>query len=206
MSTINIKSAFANLAQLAKVPGNKAAMVRLGLVALTLIVGTLLTICALPHVTGGFGQILISLLTGIVSSITVAAFIWGFAKWAVFIFPKSLALANRFWNSLYALGIFALAIKAMTWIWLLLMPVTLFGLITSPLMLLVSALSMIRPEFLGVLILTILVVATLFFVVLLDVCKLQNLCWKQTLKDIFAQVKLSCISGWQKLTVLGKQG
>ena len=184
----NRKSLFAQFSDLSKVPGNKAPIVRLCLAAATLIIGLVLTILALPHVTGGFGDILIAILTGVLTTILVAALVWGFAKWAVFIFPKSLALANRFWNSLYALGIFAFAIKAMTWIYLLLMPVTLYGLMLSPLYLLVSALSLMGSEILAVTIFALLCIGSLAFMILLDVCQLMCLPWKQVLHSAFQKV------------------
>ena len=184
----NRKSLFAQFSDLSKVPGNKAPIVRLCLTAATLIIGLVLTILALPHVTGGFGDILIAILTGVLTTILVAALVWGFAKWAVFIFPKSLALANRFWNSLYALGIFALAIKAMTWIYLLLMPVTLYGLMLSPLYLLVSALSLMGSEILAVTIFALLCIGSLAFMILLDVCHLMCLPWKQVLHSALQKV------------------
>ena len=170
----NRKSLFAQISDLSKVPGNKGPIVRLCLVAATLIFGLVLTFLALSYTTGGLGDFLIAILTGVLSTIMAAALIWGFAKWAAFIFPKSLALANRFWNSLYALGIFALAIKAMTWIYLLLMPVTLYGFILSPLYLLVSGLSLMGSEVLAVAIFALLCIGALAFMILLDVEKISD--------------------------------
>lgn len=184
----NRKSLFAQVSDLSKVPGNKAPIVRLCLVAVTLIIGLVLTILALPHVTGGFGEILIAIVTGVLSTIMVAALIWGFAKWAVFIFPKSLAVANRFWNSLYALGIFALAIKAMTWLYLLLLPITLYGLMLSPIYLLVYAFSLMGSEILAVTIFALLCIGSLAFMILLDVCHLTGHSWKEVLRSAFQNV------------------
>lgn len=184
----NRKSLFAQISDLSKVPGNKGPIVRLCLVAATLIFGLVLTFLALSYTTGGLGDFLIAILTGVLTTIMAAALIWGFAKWAAFIFPKSLALANRFWNSLYALGIFALAIKAMTWIYLLLMPVTLYGLILSPLYLLVSGLSLMGSEVLAVAIFALLCIGALAFMILLDVCHLMCLPWKQVLHSAFQKV------------------
>lgn len=197
----NHKSLFAQISNLSKIPGNKAPIVRLCLVAVTLVIGLVLTVLALPHVTGGLGQILISILTGIVASIVAAALIWGFAKWAVFIFPKSFALANRFWNSIRVFGIILLVIKAMTWLYLLFLPITIYGLMLSPLYLLVAALSMIPFEFLSTLILVILCVGSLAFVILLDICHLTGQSWKEILRNTFRKIA----DGTRKVSPSGKR-
>jgi hypothetical protein len=197
----NHKSLFAQISNLSKIPGNKAPIVRLCLVAATLVIGLVLTVLALPHVTGGLGQILITILTGIVASIVAAARIWGFAKWAVFIFPKSFALANRFWNSIRVFGIILLVIKAMTWLYLLFLPITIYGLMLSPLYLLVGALSMIPFEFLSTLILVILCVGSLAFVILLDICHLTGQSWKETLRNTFRKIA----DGTRKVSPSGKR-
>ena len=189
MSANTRTSLFTRLSDLSKTPGNKAPFVRLCLVALTLIVGLVLTIMALPTVTGGIGEYFIAFLTGVIVTLIAAALIWGFAKWAVFIFPKTKALANRFWNSLTALGLIGLAIKAMVWLWLYFLPIPLYGLILSPLTLLVTGLSMMGSEILAVTILVLLVVATLAFMVLLDVCHLLSLSWKLVLRNVFGRIR-----------------
>lgn len=189
MSANTRTSLFTRLSDLSKTPGNKAPFVRLCLVALTLIVGLVLTIMALPTVTGSIGEYFIAFLTGVIVTLIAAALIWGFAKWAVFIFPKTKALANRFWNSLTALGLIGLAIKAMVWLWLYFLPIPLYGLILSPLTLLVTGLSMMGSEILAVTILVLLVVATLAFMVLLDVCHLLSLSWKLVLRNVFGRIR-----------------
>ena len=183
--TTNIKTTFAHVSQNASVPGNKGAIFRLCLVAVTLIIGLVLTVAAVPYVNGGLGDVLIAILTGFVCSIMAAALFWGFAKWTAFIFPKALAGARRFWNSLYALSLLALVIKVMVWIYLLMLPIVLYGIILTPLYLIVFALSLLPFEFIAVLLLVLLSVGVLFFVVLLDVCKLTDRCWKQTLRSMF---------------------
>ena len=183
----NRKSLFAQISDLSKVPGNKGPIVRLCLVAATLIIGLVLTILALPNVTGGFGEILVAILTGVLVTIMMAALLWGFAKWVTFFFPKSLALAKGFWNSLISLGLIGLAIKVMIWLGLLFLPVPLYGLILTPLYLLVMGLSLL-PEFLSVLILSLLLVGSLAFMVLLDVCHLTGQSWKEVLRPTFRKV------------------
>lgn len=188
MSTNTCKSLFAHLSDLRKIPGNKAPIVRLCLVALTLVAGLILTIMATPYATGGLGGYIAAFFTGVIITIMVAALVWGFAKWAVFIFPKTKALANAFWNSLTALGLIGLAIKAMVWLWLYFLPIPLYGLVLTPLYLVVGALSAIGSEILSVLILTLLMVGTLAFVILLDVCYLMDLNWKEVLRSVFRKL------------------
>ena len=183
MSTTTRTSLFPRLSDLVKVPGNKAPIVRLCLVAATLILGLVLTVLALPAVSGGLGDYLIAILTGVIITIMAAALIWGFAKWAIFIFPKTKALANGFWNSLIALGLIGLAIKAMVWLWLYFLPIPLYGLVLLPLSLLVSALSMMGSEILAIIILILLIVGALAFMILLDVCHLMELSWKEVLRS-----------------------
>ena len=182
MSTNICKSLFTRLSNLRKNPDNKPAIVRLCLVALTLVVGLILTIMATPYAKGGLGGYITAFFTGVIITIMAAALVWGFAKWAVFIFPKTKALANGFWNSLTALGLIGLAIKVMVWLWLYFLPIPLYGLVLTPLCLIVGALSMIGSEVLSVLLLTLLVVVTLAFMVLLDVCYLMELSWKEVLR------------------------
>ena len=182
MSTNICKSLFTRLPNLRKNPDNKPAIVRLCLVALTLVVGLILTIMATPYAKGGLGGCITAFFTGVIITIMAAALVWGFAKWAVFIFPKTKALANGFWNSLTALGLIGLAIKVMVWLWLYFLPIPLYGLVLTPLYLIVGALSMIGSEVLSVLLLTLLVVGTLAFMVLLDVCYLMELSWKEVLR------------------------
>lgn len=189
MSTTTRKSLFAHLSDLVNIPGNKAPFVRLCLVAATLILGLVLTALAIPTVSGGIGDYCIALLTGVIVTLMAAALIWGFAKWAVFIFPKTKALANRFWHSLTALGLIGLAIKVMVWLWLYFLPIPLYGLILTPLTLLVSALSMMGSEILAVAILVLLTVATLAFMILLDVCHLIGQSWKQVLRNLFGRLR-----------------
>lgn len=192
----NHKSLFAQLSNLIKIPGNKAPIVRLCLVAATFVLGLALTVLALPTVSGGLGDYLIAILTGVIITIMASALIWGFAKWAIFIFPKTKALAKRFWNSLIALGIIGLVIKVMVWLWLCLLPIPLFGLILTPLYLVIGALSMMQSEILSVMILTLLTVGTLAFMILLDVCHLMNLNWKQILHAGFNRIRSNiCAKG-----------
>jgi len=186
MSVNNTKSIFTRISRLAEVPGNKAAMIRLGIVAASILGVLAMTVCTLPPVTDGLGSFLTAILSGIVCSIMVAAILWGLAKWTAFIFPKAYGVACRCWDNLYAWNLIGLAIKAMLWIYLVMMPVTLYGIILSPLFLLVSALSMIESQLVSRLILILLCVGTLGFMVLLDVCRLKDLCWKQTLRALFS--------------------
>ena len=189
MTTNNIKSTFPRISELAAIPGNKSAIVRLCLVAVTLVGGLLLTVFLLPPIADGFGDWVTAILTGVFCSIMAAGLLWGFAKWTGFIFPKALAGARRFWNSLYALGLFALVIKVMVWIYLLMLPVVLYGIVLAPLYLVIYLLSLMGSEVLAIMILAVLLVAALFFAVLLDVCKLTDRCWKQTLGAMFAGVR-----------------
>ena len=198
MKNNNTTSIFARFSQAAAIPGNKAAIVRLCLVAVTLVGGLLLTLLALPPITDGFGNFLTAIFTGIFCSIMAAALLWGFARWARFIFPKALAGAKRFWNSLYALSIFALVIKVMVWIYLLMLPVVLYGIVLAPLYFVVFALSLMGSEVLAVLILALLLVGSLFMMVLLDVCKLKNLCWKQTLRAMFCHARQTVTAATRK--------
>lgn len=202
MTNNKIKSPFAHLSQLTQIPGNKAAIIRLLLTAVSLLGGLILTVCTLPPITDGFGSFLYAALTGIVCSIMFATLAWGFAKWTAFIFPKAHAVASRFWNSLYALGIFAFAIKVMVWLYLLMLPVVLYGIILAPLYFLVYALSLLSCEFLSVSILTLFFIGSLFFVVLLDICKLMDLCWKQTLRTMFCNTRQTVS---QKMVALRKR-
>ena len=181
MYTTTRKSLFARLSDLIQIPGNKAPIVRLCLVAATLVLGLALTILVLPTVSGGLGAYLIAILTGVIITIMAAALIWGFAKWAVFIFPKTTVLAKGFWNRLIALGIIGLAIKVMVWLWLYFLPIPLYGLILTHLYLAIGVLSMMQSEILAVVILTLLAIGTLAFMILLDVCRLMNLRWKEVL-------------------------
>ena len=65
----NRKSLFAQISDLSKVPGNKGPIVRLCLVAATLIFGLVLTFLALSYTTGGLGDFLIAILTGVLTTI-----------------------------------------------------------------------------------------------------------------------------------------
>lgn len=188
--TINkIKSTFTELSQQAQEPGNKAPFVRLIVMAVTMVGGLLLTMFTLPPITQGLGKFLYAMLTGVVITIMFTGLAWGFAKWAVFIFPKSRAVADRVWNSLYAWGIFGLAIKVMLWLYLLILPAVLYGVVLLPLGLVVYALSLLGSEFLGIVIVVLLFVGAVCFMVLLDVCTIKNLCWKQTLRTIFEKTR-----------------
>ena len=189
MSINKIKSTFARLSRLSRIPGNKAPIIRLCLMAAALVGGLLLTVCSLPPITQGLGDFLYAILTGVVCSIMFAGLVWGFAKWAAFIFPKSRALADRVWNSLFAWGVIGLAIKAMIWLYLLMLPVVLYGVVLLPLGLLVYALSLLGSGFLSTLLLVLLFVGAVCFMVLLDVCTLEELCWKQTLRVIFGSAR-----------------
>lgn len=187
MKNNNKKSIFQHISQLAAVPGNKGAIVRLCLVAVTLIGGLFLTLGTLPPIADGFGDWLTANITGALVSIMLAGLMWGFAKWTGFIFPKAFAGARRFWNSLHALSLFAFAIKVMVWIYLLMLPLVLYGIVLMPLSLVVYLLSLIGPEFISVTILALLFIFSLFLMVLMDVCKLKDLSWKQTLKEILTK-------------------
>ena len=198
--TINkMKSTLAELFQLSKIPGNKAPFVRLCLIAATLVGGLLLTIFTLPPITQGLGKLLYAMLTGVVCSIMFAGLVWGFAKWAVFIFPKSRAVADRVWNSLYAWGIFGLAIKVMIWLYLLILPAVLYGVVLLPIGLVVYGLSLLGSEFLGIVIVVLLFVGAVCFMILLDVCTIKNLCWKQTLRTIFEKTRQAVAEKTAKL-------
>ena len=94
MKNNNTKSIFTRISQLAAIPGNKSAIVRLCLVALTLVGGLFLTVALLPPIGDGFGDWLLAILTGVFCSIMGAALLWGFAKWTGFLFPKALAGAH----------------------------------------------------------------------------------------------------------------
>lgn len=198
--TINkIKSTFTELSQLAQEPGNKAPFVRLIVMAVTMVGGLLLTMFTLPPITQGLGKFLYAMLTGVVITIMFTGLAWGFAKWAVFIFPKSRAVTDRVWNSLYAWGIFGLAIKVMLWLYLLILPAVLYGVVLLPVGLVVYALSLLGSEFLGIVIVVLLFVGAVCFMVLLDVCTIKNLCWKQTLRTIFAKTRQAVAEKTAKL-------
>ena len=204
MNNISLATAFSQLRALWAVRGNKGAIVRLGLVVVTLLVGLVLTFISLPFV-GGLGNILSAFLSGILSSIVAGTVIWALAKWCVFIFPKSYAVAQRFWRSLSALSIIGLVLKAMTWIYLLFLPISLFGLMLAPAYLLVMLLSKMGSEFLATLILIVLCVGALLFEVHLDICKLQGVDWKQSLRDMFAKVRQTIEIRIRKLATAGKR-
>lgn len=184
----NCKAFFSRISDLSKTPGNKAPILRLCLVAIICIVGLVLTILALPYAKEGIDNFLTAILTGVMTTIVVAAIVWGFAKWAVFAFPKSLQIANRIWNAFIPWGLLGLLLKAMVWIWILFMPVTLFGLLMFPLYLVVGALSLIGSEVLSALILSVLCVGSLAFMILLDVSHLQRQDWKQVLHTTWTHV------------------
>ncbi len=192
MTINNLKSTFTRVAQSAEIPGNKAAIVRLCLVAVSLVGVLALSLVTLPPISDGLGDVLTGLLSGVVSSMMVAAIVWGFAKWAAFIFPKSYAVASRCWDHLYAWNLIGLAIKAMIWVYLVMMPVALFGIILTPLFYLIYALSYLPSVLLSRAILITVCVGFLFFVILLDVCRLTDRCWKQTLVNLFRKRGNGC--------------
>ena len=173
---------------------NKAPFIRICLIAVVLIGGLLLTLFSLPPITDGIGEFLEAIHLGFAISVMMAGLTWGFAKWAVFIFPKSLALANRAWNGLFAWGIIGLAVKAMIWLYILCLPATLYGVVLLPVGLLTYGLSLLGLGIMSELLLTAIFVAAVCFMVFLDVCKLTDKNWWQTLRAAF--------SGTRKLTAV----
>lgn len=174
MTINNIKSTFTRISRASEIPGGKAAMIRLGLVAATILGVMALSVSTLPPIADGLDSFLTAVLSGIVTSVMCAAILWGLAKWTAFIFPKAHSAACRFWDNFCALNILGLAIKAMIWVYLLMMPVTLYGIILSPLFCLVYALSMIGSQLVSRLILILVCFGALSIMVLLDVCKLKE--------------------------------
>lgn len=186
MTIKNLKSTFASIFHN---PDNKAPFIRICLIAVILVGGLLLTVFNLPPITDGFGAFLEAIHLGIAVTVMFAGLTWGFAKWAVFIFPKSKALADRVWNGLFAWGIIGLAIKAMLWLYIFLLPVTLYGVVLLPVGLLVYGLSLLGLGVFSELLLTVIFVAAVCFMVYLDVCKLTEKNWWQTLRAMFGRAR-----------------
>ena len=187
-----LKALLTQISALYKVPGNKAPIIRLVLVAITIVGGILLSLLALPPITDGFVKFLGALFTALFAPIIYAAIVWGFAKWVTFFVPKTLAIARGFWDSLVAWGLIGLIVKIMVWIWLAFLPVPLFGLILSPLSLLIYGLAKLGIDWLTAPLLILVFAAVLAFMILLDVCHLTGQEWKPVLRSGFARVRSAC--------------
>ena len=170
-----------------RTPGFAGAIVRLCLVVAILLGGFALTVLCLPSFATSFTDLLTAAATGILCSLSLAVIVWAFVKWAIFAFPYSCKLAKRFWNLVLPLSLLALLVKIMVWIYLLMLPVVLFGLIFSPLSFLVYSLSMMGSEVLAILIFAVLVVGSLALMVSLDVCKIFGLSLKKIFRSVFGR-------------------
>ena len=176
-----------HLTHSSNIPGFKGAVVRLCLVVAVLLGGLVTTAFCLPYFASSFADLLTAAGTGVLCTMILAILVWAFVKWAIFAFPKSFKLAKRFWNLVLPLSLLALIVKVMVWLYLLMLPIVLFGLIFSPLTLLVYGLSMMGSEILAILILTALIVVTLALMISLDVCKVIGLRLKQIAGAIFGR-------------------
>ena len=168
------------------VPGRKSAIARLITVAALLLLGVIIAFAS--AFTGeGFLKGIENFAAVIISFLIITPFIWGFIKWGCFMFPKSLRVANAFGGGWIALNLFTLYIKVSLYLIMALAPVMMYGLLLSPVFMLIFALSSLGSSFLSVLLLIVVSTAALAFMVLLDVCKLKNLCWKTVLKNLLAK-------------------
>ena len=174
-----------NLVRIFRDPDSKGPILRLCLMAVVMVAGLVLTVCCLPPITQGLGAFLEGILLGFTCTVMCMGLSWGFAKWAAFIFPKSFALANYIWENLFAWSIFGLAIKAMIWLYLLILPAALYGAVLLPVGLVVYGLSLLGSGFLSTALLVLFFVGAVCLLATIDVCSLMEWTPKKILRSVF---------------------
>lgn len=157
----------------------KKIIIRLTVVGLIGLLGLILSIGML--FTDSFN----SAYAAFGTTLCVAPIFWGFVKWWGFMWPRSKRIATKFWNLTIPLTLIALAVKVMVWIWMALTPVTLYFVILTPVIWLLTALSSLPCQWLMEILFMLVCAAVMAFMLLLDICKLRSLCWKDVLRTKF---------------------
>lgn len=179
----------AHTTQKIKIPGRGGAIARLIVMYLCVVIGFVTGFGSLFTEDGSFGHVILSAIAGGNMLSLLGAWLWGIIKWFGFMVPKAFGWAKAVWNAWIPLTFFGVYLKCVAFIVILMLPISAGFSSYMPLFSLALKFAENELTLLPVMGLSLLTIAVIAVLTLLDVCKIRGASVVETVKQFISARK-----------------